>query len=140
MEESIGANGGVNLYAYVGGNPLTRIDPTGEIWVQIITRTVYCGYWVYKRVWRWIDDVPAKKPKPSPKFKEPTNPPQQPPDRADDVPEGWRTREMPPTDQYPNGYWKLEKPMRNNKWQPINPATGKPGAPHETHVPLPGAD
>jgi len=73
-------------------------------------------------------------PKPSPNFKPPTNPPQLPPK---DIPPGWRVRKMPPTEQYPNGYWKLEKPMKNGKWQGIDPSTGKPGSHPETHVPLP---
>ena len=44
---------------------------------------------------------------------------------------------MPPTEQYPDGYWKLEKPMKGGKWQPIDPSTGKPGRRPETHVPFP---
>jgi len=73
-------------------------------------------------------------PKVSPKFKPPTNPPQLPPR---EVPPGWRVREMPPTEQYPHGYWKLEKPMANGGWQPVDPSTMKPGTHPETHVPLP---
>jgi len=45
--------------------------------------------------------------------------------------------EMSPTTQYPNGYWKLEKPMSNGGWQPINPSNMKPGTRPETHIPLP---
>ncbi|MDE1901670.1 MAG: phage portal protein [Alphaproteobacteria bacterium] len=73
-------------------------------------------------------------PKPSPNFAQPTNPPQEPPT---DIPDGWRVRKMDPTEQYPNGYWKLEKPMDNGGWQPINPSTMKPGTRPETHIPFP---
>ncbi len=73
-------------------------------------------------------------PRPSPKFKTPTNRPQLPPK---DIPPGWRVREMPPTDNYPNGYWRLEKPMDNGGWQGIDPSTMRPGTQAETHVPLP---
>lgn len=73
-------------------------------------------------------------PRPAPNFKTPTNPPQLP---LKDVPEGMYTRIMKPTEQYPNGYWLLEKPMPQGGAQGINPATMKPGAQHETHVPLP---
>jgi hypothetical protein len=46
---------------------------------------------------------------------------------------------MPPDQQYPEGYWKLEKPMTQGGWQAIDLSTMKPGARPETHVPfLPG--
>lgn len=54
-----------------------------------------------------------------------------------EIPAGWRVREMPPTPQYPDGYWKLEKPMSNGGWQPIDPSTMKPGGRPETHIPFP---
>jgi hypothetical protein len=73
-------------------------------------------------------------PKPSPKFKTPTNAPQNP---LTNVPEGYTQRIMKPTEQYPNGYWVLEKQQANGGWQKVNPATMKPGQQHETHVPLP---
>lgn len=73
-------------------------------------------------------------PKPSPKFKAPTNSPQNP---ILNVPNGYTVRIMKPTQQYPNGYWVLEKPMPQGGYQKVNPSTMKPGAQHETHVPLP---
>jgi hypothetical protein len=72
--------------------------------------------------------------KPSPKFQTPTNAPQLPPEN---IPAGMRVRQMPPTEQYPNGYWRLEKPMSNGGWQGIDPSTMKPGTQAQTHVPLP---
>ena len=71
----------------------------------------------------------------SPKnFKKPTNPPQEPPT---DIPDGWRVRRGLPTENYPDGYWRLEKPMSDGGWQGIDPSTMKPGGPAETHIPLP---
>jgi hypothetical protein len=78
--------------------------------------------------------VAKKPPKLSPKFKPPTNPPRLPPEK---IPEGWRVREKPSAPQYPNGYWKLEKPMKDGSWQPIDPSTMKPGGHPETHVEFP---
>jgi len=73
-------------------------------------------------------------PRPSPNFQTPTNPPQLPPQN---IPTGWRVRTMPSTEQYPNGYWRLEKPMPQGGWQGIDPSTMKPGTQPQTHVPLP---
>jgi hypothetical protein len=73
-------------------------------------------------------------PKPTPNFKIPTNPAQPPPAT---VPPSYTVRVMPPTKQYPNGYWRLEKPMPQGGAQGINPSTMKPGAQQDTHIPLP---
>jgi RHS repeat-associated protein/uncharacterized repeat protein (TIGR01451 family) len=74
--------------------------------------------------------------RPSPKFQPPTNPPQSPPDPST-IPPGWRVRVEPPAEQYPNGYWRIEKPLKNGGWQGIDPSTGQPGSHPETHIPLP---
>jgi len=79
--------------------------------------------------------TPKGPPAPSPNFKPPTNPPQPPPAS---VPPGYTLRVMPPTRQYPNGYWVIEKPMPQGGWQKVNPSTMKPGPQQDTHVPLPG--
>jgi len=73
-------------------------------------------------------------PKKSPNFVPPTNPPSLPPT---EIPPGWRIREMPPAPGYPDGYWKLEKPLPDGFWQPIDPSTMKPGGRPQTHVPFP---
>lgn len=79
------------------------------------------------------------KPKLPANFKPPTNPAQLPPTS---IPKDWSIRRMPPTKQYPDGYWILRKPMLGGKWQPIDPSTMKPGkikGGPDTHVPLPPA-
>lgn len=60
-----------------------------------------------------------------PNWRPPTNAPQLPPP-PENIPPGWRARSMPPRPGYPNGYWKLEKPMPQGGWQGIDPSTGEP--------------
>jgi RHS repeat-associated protein len=76
-------------------------------------------------------------PRPSPNFVEPTNAAQLPPS---DLPSGYSVRVMPPTDQYPDGYWV----ETNETGQFVDPSTGRPPsnvsravARSMTHVPLP---
>ena len=78
---------------------------------------------------------PKAPPKPSPKFKPPTNPPANPPDPST-LPPGIRCYRGKPTEQYPDGYWKLEK-FDGQGWQRLNPQTMKPGPHQDTHVPMP---
>jgi RHS repeat-associated protein len=81
-----------------------------------------------------LSAMPTKgSPKPAPKFRLPINAPQEPPIVA---PVGYVIRVMPPTQQYPNGYWVLEKPMPQGGYQKVNPTTMRPGREWETHVPL----
>ena len=75
----------------------------------------------------------VKAPRPSLKFRAPTNPPQLP----KPAPNGLTLRVMRPTSQYPHGYWRWEKLMPHGGSQGINPSTMKPGPQWDTHVPLP---
>lgn len=82
---------------------------------------------------------PPLGPKPAKNFIAPTNPASHPPS---DLPEGFIVRAMPPTAQYPNGYWRL----RNPDGHYVDPSTMRqPGNVSKaefnamTHVPYPGA-
>jgi RHS repeat-associated protein len=82
------------------------------------------------RVW----EPGPRRPRPTPHFETPTNPPQLPP-RI--VAPGFRVRRMPPTAQYPHGYWVLEGLMPDGIWHRINPRTMRPGPHPDTHIPFP---
>jgi hypothetical protein len=77
--------------------------------------------------------APTTGPKPSPNFVKPTNPPQHPPAS---IPFGTRIFRGKPTQQYPNGYWKIEK-FDGQGWQRLDPRTMKPGPHPDTHIPFP---
>jgi len=78
-------------------------------------------------------NAPNSGAKPTPKFQPPTNPPQLPPST---IPSGTRIFRGKPTEQFPSGYWKIEK-FDGKGWQRLDPRTMKPGPHPDTHIPLP---
>ena len=54
QRDPIGIWGGLNVYAYVGSNPLLRIDPSGKAWIWAVWGAVRILIWVGTRVGPWI--------------------------------------------------------------------------------------
>lgn len=159
-EDPIEFDGGsVNLHAYVGNEPTGWRDPTGLavipirpgdpcylspsgrkdplrrlLWYLRCTPVVVPDLLPIPIPTAPLPPTVGRGPRSPRNFEPLTNAPQMPPKS---IPPGWRVREMPPTSDYPDGYWRLEKPMRDGGWQGINPKTMKPGPPGETHVPYP---
>ena len=103
---------------------------------------VFAGFSIYKSfaaINQTFDNISPTiygktAPKPSPNFKTPKYEPQAPPQN---VKPGYELYIGKPTEQYPNGYWKIEKPMLQGGKQGVDPFSYKPAPRWEYHVPLP---
>jgi RHS repeat-associated protein len=150
--DPIGEWGGINLYGFVENNPINLydsfgLDPESELIGAILRgdadaiESILDAYGDIltpgqrARAQAALRSLkPKGPPKPPGNFRPPTTPPQSPPAKP---PTGCVIRKMPPNKIYPDGYWKIEKPMPNGGWQGLNPKTLKPGGPADTHIPFP---